>query len=163
MSNITDEGEDKSDDEEQEQGVDTMDTQIVADVDDSQSSASACSSNITTPPLLTPCTRPTPGKRMHYKRDAIEEKLLQIIGKPEKEPDEDEIFCLGLATLLRKIKDPQRKEYTKLQLQQTMYNCMYDSSQPNVGLTQQIPMPMSHSQQSYNYGVNTDGSAFTYF
>ena len=27
-------GEDKSDDEEQEQGVDTMDTQIVADVDD---------------------------------------------------------------------------------------------------------------------------------
>ena len=133
MSNVTDERGDKSDDEEQEQGVDTMDTQIVADVDDLQSSVSVYSSNITTPPPLTPCTRPAPGKRMYYKRDAVEEKLLQIIGKPEKEPDEDEIFCLGLATSLRKIKDPQRKEYTKLQLQQTMYNCMHGSSQPNVG------------------------------
>ena len=85
-------GEDKSDDEGQEQGVDTMDTQIVADVDDLQSSASACSSNITTPPPLTPCTRPAPSKRMCYKRDAVEENLLQIIGKPEKEPDEDKIF-----------------------------------------------------------------------
>ena len=121
-------GKDKIDDEEQEQGVDTMDTQIVADVDDLQSSASACSSNITTPPPLTPWTRPAPGKRMHYKRDAVEEKLLQIIRQPEKEPDEDEIFCLGMATSLRKIKDPQKKEYTKLQLQQTMYNCMYGSS-----------------------------------
>ena len=89
-----------------------MDTQIVADVDDLQSSASACSSNITTPLPLTPCTQPAPGKRMHYKRDAVEEKLLEIIGKPEKEPDEDKIFCVGLATSLRKIKDPQRKEYT---------------------------------------------------
>ena len=86
-----------------------MDTQIVADVDDLQSSASACSSNITTPLPLTPCTRPAPGKRMCYKRDAVEEKLLQIIGNPEIEPDEDKIFCLGLATLLRKIKDPQER------------------------------------------------------
>ena len=140
-----------------------MDTQIVADVDDSQSSASACSSNITTPLPLTPCTRAAPGKRMHYKRDAVEEKLFQIIGKPEKEYDEDKLFCLGLATLLRKIKDSQRKEYIKLQLQQTMYNCMYGSSQANVGLTQQVPMPMSHPQQSYNYGVNTDGSTFMSF
>ena len=159
-------GEDKSDDAGQEQGVDTMDTQIVADVEDLQSSASACNSNITTPPHLTLCTRPAPGKRMHYKRNDVEEKLLQIIGKPEKGPDEDEIFCLGLATLLRKIKDPQKKEYTKLQLQ-TMYDCMYGSSQPSVGLTQhqpqQVPMPMSHPQQSYNYGVNTDGSTFTSF
>ena len=61
-----------------------MDTQVVADVDDSQSSASACSSNITMPPPLTSCTRPAPGKRMHYKRDAVEEKLLQITGKPER-------------------------------------------------------------------------------
>ena len=160
-------GEDKSDDKGQEQGVDTMDTQIVADMEDLQSSASACSSNITNPLPFTPCTKLALGKRMHYKRDAVEEKLLQIIGKPEKEPDEDEIFCLGLATLLRKIKDPQKKEYTKLQLQQTMYKCMYGSSQPNVGLTQyqpqQVPMPISHPQQSYNYGVNTDGSTFTSF
>ena len=62
---------------------------------------------------------------MHYgpnKRDAIEENLLKIIEKPEKQPGEDEIFCLSLATSLMKIQDPQRKEYTKLQLQQTMYN-----------------------------------------
>ena len=100
---------------------------------------------------------------MHYKRDAVEEKLLEIIGKPEKEPDEDEIFCLGLVNSLRKIKDPQRKEYMKFQLQQTMYNCMYGSSQSNVGLTQQVPTPMSQPQQSYNYGVNTDGSTFMSF
>ena len=156
-------GEDKSDDEEQEQGVDTMDTHIVADVTELQSSASACSSNITTPLPLTPLTRPAPGKRMHYKRDAVEEKLFQIIQKPEKEPDEDKIFCVGLATLLRKIRYPKKNEYTKLQLQQIMYNCMYGSSQPNVGLTQQVPMPVSHPQQSYNYGVNTDGSTFTSF
>ena len=74
---------------------------------------------------------------MHYgpKKDPFEEKLLQIIEKPEKEPDEDEMFCLSLATTLRKIQDPQKKEYTKLQLQQTLYNCMYGSvvnSKPNV-------------------------------
>ena len=138
-------------------------------MEDSQSSASASSNKVTTPPPLTPCRRPTPGKRVHYghkKRDAIEEKLLKITEKPEKEPDEDEIFCLGLATSLRKIQDPQRKEYTKLQLQQTMYNCLY-GSQPNVGLTQfqpqQVPMPMPHQQQSYNYSVNSDGSTFASF
>ena len=78
---------------------------------------------------------------MHYglnKGDAIEEKLLKIIEKPEKQPDEYEIFCLSLATSPRKIQDAQRKEYMKLQLQQTMYNCMY-GSQPNVGLTQPQP------------------------
>ena len=92
MSYVTDEGGSKSDDDGQEQGVDTMDTQIVADVDDSQSSASACSSNITTPPPLIPCTRPAPGKKMCYKRDAVEEKLLQIIGKPEKSPMKTKYF-----------------------------------------------------------------------
>ena len=103
-------------------------------MEDSQLSAS--SNKVTTPPPFTPCRRPTLGKRMHYgpnKRDANEEKLLKIIEKPEKQPDEDEIFCLSLATSLRKIQDPQRKEYTKLQLQQILYNCMY-GSQPNVGL-----------------------------
>ena len=50
---------------------------------------------------------------MHYgpnKRDAIEEKLLKITEKPEKQADEDEIFCIRLAASLRKIQDPQRKE-----------------------------------------------------
>ena len=79
-------------------------------MEDSQSSAS--SKKVTTPPPLTPCRRPTPGKRMHYghnKRDAIKEKLLKIIEKPEKEPDEDEIFCLSLVTSVRKILDPQKR------------------------------------------------------
>ena len=79
---------------------------------------------------------------------------------------EDEIFCLSLATSLRKIQDPQRKEYMKLQLQQTMYNCMY-GSHPSVGLTQsqpqQVAMPMSHHQQGYNYSVGNDGSTFASF
>ena len=84
----------------------------------------------------------------------------------KKEPDENEIFCLSLATSLRKIQDPQMKEYTELQLQQTMYKCMY-SSQPNEGPTQpqsqQVPMPMSHHQQNYNCSVNSDGSTFASF
>ena len=57
------------------------------EMEDSQSSASASNDRVTTPPPLTPCRIPTPGKRMHYapnKKDAIEEKLLKIIEKPEK-------------------------------------------------------------------------------
>ena len=51
-------------------------------MEDSQSTASASSNTVTTPPPLTPCRRPMPGKRMHCgknKRDAIEERLLKII------------------------------------------------------------------------------------
>ena len=139
-------------------------------MEDSQSSAS--SNRVTTPPPLTPCRRPTPGKGMFYgpKRDVTEEKLLQIIQKPEKEPNEDEMFCLCLAATLRKIQDPQKKEYTKLQLQQTLHNCMYGSvvnSQCNVDQTQpqlvQVPMPMPQHQQNYNYTVNSDGSKYASF
>ena len=130
-SNVADEGEeDKSDDEGQEQVVDSHYTQTVNEMEDFQSSVSASSNRVTTPPSLTPCRRPTPGKRIYYcpnNRDPIEEKLLKITLKPEKQPDEGEIFCLSLATSLRKIQDPQRKEYMMLQLQQTMYNCMYGS------------------------------------
>ena len=100
-------------------------------MEDTQSSAGnssqSQSSNIrvTTPLPLTP--RQTPGKRKNYnpKKDAIEVKLLQIIEKPEKKLDEHEMFCLGLAATLRKMQDPQKKEYTKLHLQQILYNCMY--------------------------------------
>ena len=161
VSNVADEGEeDKSDNEGQEQVSDNLDSQIDDEMEDSPSTTS--SNRVTTPLPLTPCRRPTPGKRMHCghnKRDAIEERLLKIIEQLEKEPDEDEKFCQSLATSLRKIQDPQRKEYTKLRLQQTMYNCMY-GSQPNVGLNQpqQVPMPMAHHQQSYNYSVNSDTS-----
>ena len=80
------------------------------------------------------------------------------------------MFCLCLAAIWRKIQDLQKKEYTKLQLQQTLYNCMYGSvvnSQPNVGQTQpqqcQVPMPMPQHQQNYNYTVNSDGSTFASF
>ena len=47
------------------------------------------------------------------KKDAIEDKLLQILKKLEKKPIEYEMFCLSLAATLRKIQDPQKKEYTK--------------------------------------------------
>ena len=50
-------------DEGWEQVVDIQDTQIVNEMEDSQSSASASSNMVTTPPPLTPCMRPKPGKR----------------------------------------------------------------------------------------------------
>ena len=89
-SNVAyDREEDDSDGGEgQEQDVpDRQDTQISNEIEDSQSSAgnssqsqSQSSSNrVTTPPPLTPCRRPTLGKRMCYspKKDAIEDKLLE--------------------------------------------------------------------------------------
>ena len=50
VSNVAVEEEDKSDDEGQEQVFDTLDTQIVDGMEDSQSSASASSIKVTTPP-----------------------------------------------------------------------------------------------------------------
>ena len=58
-------GDDKSDDKGQEQVFDTLDTQIVDEMENSQSSASTSSNKVTTPPPLPPCRRSTPGKRMH--------------------------------------------------------------------------------------------------
>ena len=63
--------------------------------------------------------------RYTTKKDCTEDKLLQIIEKPEYKQDEDDIFCLSLAAILWKIQDPQKKEYAKLQLQQSLHNCMY--------------------------------------
>ena len=116
---------------------------------------------------------------MVQKKDAIEEKLLEIIQQPESKPDEEELFCLSLAAKLRKIKDPKKKEYAQLQLQQTLYNCMYGDNpqtqpdpQPQLQLQpqqlpQQFPTLMDHQQsssssglQSYNYTVSSDGSTF---
>ena len=83
VSNVADVGEeDKSDNKGQEQVSDNLDSQIDDEMEDSQSTASVSSNRVTSPPPLTPCRRPTPGKRMHCgqnKRDAIEERLLQII------------------------------------------------------------------------------------
>ena len=114
------------------------------------------------------------------KKDPVEEKLLDIIQKPESKPDEEELFCLSLAAKLRRIKDPQKREYAQMQLQQTLYNCMYgDAPQPQQlpqpqpqqlpqQMAQQFPTHMAHQQsssssglQSYNYTVSSDGSTFT--
>ena len=139
---------------------------IGGETEDSQSSAGT-SSRLTTPPPSTPVSRPTPGKRMQHgpKKDTVEEKLLEIIQQPERKPDEEELFCLSLAAKLRKIKDPKKREYAQLQLQQTLFNCMYgDAPQPQ---PQQFPTLMDHQQsssssglQSYNYTVSSDSSTF---
>ena len=86
------------------------------------------------------------------------------------------MFCLSLAAKLRRIKDPQKREYAQMQLQQTLYNCMYgDAPQPQQlpqqmpqQMAQQFPTHMAHQQsssssglQSYNYTVSSDGSTFT--
>ena len=141
---------------------------IGGETEDSQSSAGT-SSRLTTPPPSTPVSRPTPGKRMRHgpKKDTVEEKLLEIIQQPESKPDEEELFCLSLAAKLRKIKDPQKKEYAQLQLQQTLYNCMYgDAPEPQLQ-PQQFPTLMYPQQsssssglQSYNYTMSSDGSTF---
>ena len=184
-------GADGSDDEQvelsQDQEVATPDMEIGGETEDSQSSPGT-SYRLNTPPPLTPVSRPTPGKRMRHrpKKDPVEEKLLEIIQKPESKPDEEELFCLSLAAKLRRIKDPQKREYAQMQLQQTLYNCMYgDAPQPQPQqlpqhmpqqppqqlpqqLPQQFPTHMAHQQsssssglQSYNYTVSSDGSMFT--
>ena len=176
-------GADGSDDEQvelsQEQEVATLDMEIGGETEDNQSSPGT-SSRLTTPLPLTPVSRPTPGKRMQHgpKKDPVEEKLLEIIQKPESKPDEEELFCLSLAAKLRKIKDPQKREYAQLQLQQTLYTCMYGDvpqpqSQPQPQqlpqqLPQQFPTFMAHQQSSsssglqrYDYTMSSDGSTFT--
>ena len=87
------------------------------EMEDSQSTASTSSNRVTTTPPLTPYRRPTPGKRMHYgpnKRDAFEEKLLKIIEKPEKQPDEDEIFCLKFNNLSEENPRPSKEGVYKV-------------------------------------------------
>ena len=182
-SNVADAGgDDGSDDDEveasQEQEAGTPDMDIGGETEDSQSSAGT-SSRLTMPPPSTPVSRPTLGKRMQHgpKKDTVEEKLLEIIQQLESKPDEEELFCLSLAAKLRKIKDPKKKEYTQLQLQQTLYNCMYGDApqpqpqpqtQPQPQLQpQQFPTLMDHQQsssssglQSYNYTMSSDGSTF---
>ena len=37
------------------------------------------------------------------------------------------------------------------------------TAQVGLNQPQQVPMPMAHHQQSYNYSVNSDGSTFTSF
>ena len=111
------------------------------------------------------------GCNMVQKKDTVEEKLLEIILEPECKPDEEELFCLSLAAKLRKIKDPKKREYAQLQLQQTLYNCMYgDAPQPQPQLQPQFPTLMDHQQsssssglQSSNYTMSSDGSTFTLF
>ena len=59
-------GADGSDDEQdQDQEAATPDMEIGGETEDSQSSPGT-SSRLTTPPPLTPVSRPTPGKRMRH-------------------------------------------------------------------------------------------------
>ena len=183
-------GSDDEQDQDQEQEAATPDMEIGGETEDRQSSPGT-SSRLTTPPPLTPVSRPTPGKRMQHgpKKDPVEEKLLEIIQKPESKLDEEELFCLSLAAKLRRIKDHQKREYAQMQLQQTLYNCMYgDAPQPQPQpqpqqwpqqmpqmphqmpqqLPQQFPTHMAHQQsssssglQSYDYTMSSDGSTFT--
>ena len=97
-SNVTDSDEDESDIDEKE------------DVEDSESlqSPPASSQLVYTPPPIT--AKIQSGKRC-YKGNHLEEKLLEIIEKPETKLDEDEMFCLSISSTLKKIKDPQKKEY----------------------------------------------------
>ena len=89
------------------------------------------------------------------KNDAIEEKLLEIIQQPESKPDEEELFCLSLAAKAEEIKDPKKKEYTQLQLQQTLYNCMYgDDPQPQPdprSLSLSLSFSFSHNNCHNNF------------
>ena len=97
---------DGSDDEQvelsQDQEVATPDMDIGGETEDS-SHLLGLHPGLNTPPPLTPVSRPTPGKRcdMGQRKILLEEKLLDIIQKPESKPDEEELFCLSLAAKLR--------------------------------------------------------------
>ena len=104
-----------------------MTRENVVDSECSQSTP-ASSQHVYSPPPIR--GKIQPGKR-HCKESCIEEKLLEIIEKPETKLDEDEMFCLSIAPTLKKIKDPQKKEYAKLQLQQCLYNSLYDQGPSN--------------------------------
>ena len=163
-------GADGSDDEQvelsQDQEVATPDMEIGGETEDSQSSPGT-SSRLNTPPPLTPVSRPTPGKRVRHgpKKDPVEEKLLEIIQKPESKPDEEELFCLSLAAKLRRIKDPQKREYAQMQLQQTLYNCMYgDAPQPQPQpqqLLQQLPQTTATTTAATNATTNATTTTTT--
>ena len=148
-------GADGSDDDEvevaQEQEAVTPDMNIGGETEDSQSSAGT-SSRLTMPLPSTPVSRPTLGKRMQHgpKKDTVEEKLMEIIQQPESKPDEEELICLNLAAKLRKIKDPQKKEYAQLQLQQTLYNCMYGDAL-SLSLILSLSLSFSHNNCHNNF------------
>ena len=94
------------------------------DVVDSESSQSipASSQHVYSPP---PIRGKIQTRQRHCKESCIEEKLVEIIEKPESKLNEDEMFCLSIAATLKKIKYPQKKEYVRLQLQQCLYNSLY--------------------------------------
>ena len=86
-----------------------------------QSSQSSSNNMVLTPPHVLPKVDVTPGKLHRKKRNnRVEEKLLQMIEKPEPKHDEDKMFCLSLVATLKKITYLQRKELTKLKLQQSL-------------------------------------------
>ena len=92
------------------------------------------------------------------KKATLRRKLLEIIEKSETKLGEDKMFfCLSIASTLKKIKDLQKKEYAKLQLQQCMYNSLYGqgpSSQQ--GNQNSMPLGMIH-----NSNFTFDGTNYT--
>ena len=71
--------------------------------------------------------------------------------------DEDEMFCLSIAATLKKIKDPQQKEYVKLQLQQCLYNSLYGQG-PSNQQENQHSMPLGTIPNS---NLIFDGTKYT--
>ena len=128
------------------------------DVEDSESSQStpASSQQVYSPPPIR--GKIQPGKRC-YKESHIEEKLLEITEKPETKLDEVEMFCLSITSTLKKIKDPQKKEYTKLQLQQCVYNSLY-GQEPSNQQRNQHSMPPGMIPNS-NSNFTFDGTNYT--
>ena len=109
--NVTASNEDESDIDDREDVVDS----------ESLQSTPASSQHVYSPPSIK--GKIQPGKR-HCKESYNEEKLLEIIEKPKTKLDEDEMFCLSISATLKKIKDPQKKKYVTLQLQQCLYNSL---------------------------------------
>ena len=71
-----------------------------------ETQSQSSNNRVTTQPPLTPCGRPTPGKRMPYspKKDAIEDKLLHIIKSWKRSLMKMKCFVLVYPPLLGKSK-----------------------------------------------------------
>ena len=69
------------------------------------------------------------------------------------------MFCLSIASKLKKIKGSQKKEYAKLQLQQCVYNSLYGQGPSNQqGNQHSMPLvmiPNSNSNFTFDGTNNT--------
>ena len=93
----------------EEDESDDGDTQISNKLEDSQSSAGNSSQSSNNRVYNTTAFNSKVETNIGQKQDATEDKMLQIIKKPEGKLDEGEMFCFSIATNVRKIQDPQKK------------------------------------------------------